>query len=197
MIQLGAILAVCVLYVDRLNPFSRIHSRAKKNEIWGIWGKVIVGCLPAAILGILLDDFLDAHFYRWQVVAFTLILYGIGFLVVEKRNRKRRPAIRDFRQMSYPLALAIGMFQVLALIPGTSRSGGRSLGARLLGTSRTVAAEFSFFMAIPVMFGASLLKLVKYGLGFTLVECVSLLLGMIAAFVISLLVIRFLRKFNG
>ena len=194
-IQLGAILAVCVLYIDRLNPFSKKHSGSQKQELWQIWVKVIIGCIPAGVLGILLDDFLDAHFYKWQVVAATLILYGIAFILLEIRNRSVRPKIRSFRQMSYGTAFAIGLFQVLSLIPGTSRSGATILGAMLLGTSRTIAAEYSFFMAIPVMFGASFLKLVKYGLSFTAPEILCLLTGMVVAFVVSLIVIRFLMDF--
>lgn len=194
-IQLGAILAVCVLYFDRLNPLSKKHSPSQNQEIWRIWGKVIIGCIPAGVLGILLDDFLDAHFYKWQIVAATLIIYGIAFILLEIRNKSVHPKIRSFRHMSYGCAFAIGMFQVLSLIPGTSRSGATILGAMLLGTSRTVAAEFSFFMAIPVMFGASLLKLVKYGLSFTAPELLCLVTGMVAAFVVSLLVIRFLMDF--
>ena len=194
-IQLGAILAVCVLYFDRLNPLSKKHSPSQNQEIWRIWGKVIIGCIPAGVLGILLDDFLDAHFYKWQIVAATLIIYGIAFILLEIRNKSVHPKIRSFRQMSYGCAFAIGMFQVLSLIPGTSRSGATILGAMLLGTSRTVAAEFSFFMAIPVMFGASFLKLVKYGLSFTAPELLCLVTGMVVAFVVSLLVIRFLMDF--
>lgn len=194
-IQLGAILAVCVIFFERLNPFARSHTAAKKREIWGIWGKVIVGCIPAGVLGILLDDFLDEHFYKWPVVAATLILYGVAFLLLEYRNRDVRPRVSKFRQMSYPLAFAIGVFQVLSLIPGTSRSGATILGAMLLGTSRTVAAEFSFFMAIPVMFGASLLKIVKYGLNFSASELSCLIVGMVSAFVVSLFAIRFLMDF--
>ncbi|MBQ7915942.1 MAG: undecaprenyl-diphosphate phosphatase [Firmicutes bacterium] len=194
-IQLGAILAVCVVFFERLNPFSRSHSLAQKQVIWGIWGKVIVGCIPAGILGILLDDFLDAHFYKWPVVAATLIIYGIAFILIENRNKRTRPSIRNFREMSYPMALMIGVFQLLSLIPGTSRSGSTILGAMLIGTSRTVAAEFSFFMAIPVMFGASLLKLVKYGFAFTAGELTLLIIGMVSAFAVSLLVIRFLMEY--
>lgn len=194
-IQLGAILAVCVIFFERLNPFARCHSLAKKKEIWGIWGKVVIGCIPAGVLGILLDDFLDAHFYKWPVVAATLIIYGVAFIVLEIRNRGVKPRIRNFRQMSYGMAFAIGVFQVLSLIPGTSRSGSTILGAMLLGTSRTVAAEFSFFMAIPVMFGASLLKLVKYGLAFSAAELSCLIIGMVVAFVVSLVAIRFLMDF--
>ena len=198
-IQLGAILAVCVLYFERLNPFLKSHSQEKKREIWGIWGKVIVGCLPAAILGVLFDDFLDEYFYKWPVVAATLIIYGVAFIIVENRNRKVRAKIRSFHQMSYTTAFLIGMFQVLSLIPGTSRSGATILGGILMGTSRTVAAEFSFFMAIPIMFGASFLKLVKYiikvGFGFSVFELACLIIGMLTAFVVSLIVIRFLMDF--
>ncbi|MCD8078335.1 MAG: undecaprenyl-diphosphate phosphatase [Lachnospiraceae bacterium] len=194
-IQLGAILAVCVLYFQRLNPFSRSHSLAEKNEIFGIWGKVIVGCIPAGVLGVLFNDFFDEYFYNWPVVAFTLILYGVLFILIENRNRGRRPRVRSFRQMTYPMALLIGCCQVLSLVPGTSRSGSSILGAMFFGVSRPVAAEFSFFMAIPIMFGASLLKLVKYGLAFTVSELICLFLGMVIAFVVSLAAIRFLMDY--
>lgn len=194
-IQLGAILAVCVLYFQRLNPFSRSHSQAEKSEIFGIWGKVIVGCIPAGVLGVLFNDFFDEHFYKWQVVAFTLILYGVLFILIENRNRGRRPRVRSFRQMTYPMALVIGCCQVLSLVPGTSRSGSSILGAMFFGVSRSVAAEFSFFMAIPIMFGASFLKLIKYGLAFTAGELICLILGMVIAFVVSLAAIRFLMDY--
>lgn len=194
-IQLGAILAVCVLYFQRLNPFSRSHSQAEKSEIFGIWGKVIVGCIPAGVLGVLFNDFFDEHFYKWQVVAFTLILYGVLFILIENRNRGRRPRVRSFRQMTYPMALVIGCCQVLSLVPGTSRSGSSILGAMFFGASRSVAAEFSFFMAIPIMFGASFLKLIKYGLAFTAGELICLILGMVIAFVVSLAAIRFLMDY--
>lgn len=191
-IQLGAILAVCVIYFQRLNPFSRIHSAAEKNEIMGIWGKVIVGCIPAGVLGVLFNDWFDAHFYKWPVVAFTLILYGVFFILIENQNKGKRARVRSFRSMTYPMALLIGLCQCLSLIPGTSRSGSTILGAMFFGVSRSVAAEFSFFMAIPVMFGASLLKLIKHGLHFTSPELLCLILGMLVAFVVSMIAIKFL-----
>jgi len=194
-IQLGAILAVCVVFFERLNPFCRCHSERQKREIWGIWGKVIIGCIPAGICGVLFNDFFDEHFYKWPVVAAMLIVYGIAFIVIENRNDRMRPAITSFRQMSWRCALMIGVFQMLALVPGTSRSGVTILGAMLLGVSRTVSAEFSFFLAIPAMFGASGLKLIKYGLDFTGSEMAVLIIGMVVAFAVSLLVIRFLMDY--
>lgn len=193
-IQLGAILAVCVLYFRRLNPFWG-HTEEEKKEIFGIWGKVIIGCLPAGVLGILLNDWFDEHFYNWQVVAFTLILYGVLFILLENRNGSLRPRVRNFRQMTWLMALLIGCFQVLSLVPGTSRSGATILGAMLLGVARPVAAEFSFFMAIPVMFGASLLKILKHGLAFSGAELFVLFLGMAVAFGVSILAIRFLMDY--
>ena len=194
-IQLGAILAVCVLYFQRLNPFSKAHSEAEKKEIFGIWGKVVVGCIPAGVLGVLFNDWFDAHFYRWEVVAFTLILYGVFFVLLENRNVGRRPRVRSFRKMTWLMALLIGCCQVLSLVPGTSRSGSTILGAMLFGVSRPIAAEFSFFMAIPIMFGASLLKLVKHGLAFTSVELIALFLGMAVAFAVSIVTIRFFMDY--
>lgn len=194
-IQLGAILAVCVVFFKRLNPFCRCHSPQQKSDIWDIWVKVIIGCIPAGIIGLLLNDFFDEHFYKWPVVAGALILYGVAFILIENRNRHQKPQIRSFRDMSWITALSIGMIQVLALVPGTSRSGSTILGAMLLGVSRTVSAEYSFFLAIPVMFGASGVKLLKYGLNYTGAEVITLLVGMIVAFVVSLFVIRFLMDF--
>lgn len=194
-IQLGAILAVCVVFFKRLNPFCRCHSPQQKSDIWDIWVKVIIGCIPAGIIGLLLNDFFDEHFYKWPVVAGALILYGVAFILIENRNRRQKPQIRSFRDMSWITALSIGMIQVLALVPGTSRSGSTILGAMLLGVSRTVSAEYSFFLAIPVMFGASGVKLLKYGLNYTGAEVITLLVGMIVAFVVSLFVIRFLMDF--
>ncbi|MBO6164316.1 MAG: undecaprenyl-diphosphate phosphatase [Lachnospiraceae bacterium] len=194
-IQLGAILAVCVLYFHRLNPFSPRHSEKEKKDILGIWVKVIVGCIPAGVLGVLFNDFFDEHFYKWQVVAFTLILYGLLFIVLENKNGGKRPRVRSFRQMTLPMALLIGCCQVLSLVPGTSRSGSTILGAMFFGVSRSVAAEFSFFMAIPIMFGASFLKLIKYGLHFSAPELLALFLGMAVAFGVSILAIRFLMDY--
>lgn len=194
-IQLGAILAVCVLYFQRLNPFSRVHSEKERKDIFDIWIKVVIGCIPAGVLGVLLNDFFDEHFYKWQVVAFTLILYGVLFILLEERNKGKRPRVRSFHQMTIPMAFLIGCCQVLSLVPGTSRSGSTILGAMFFGVSRSVAAEFSFFMAIPIMFGASLLKLVKYGLHFSAPELLCLFLGMAVAFAVSVAAIRFLMDY--
>ena len=194
-IQLGAILAVVVLYFGKLWPFTTPQKGWIKKETWSLWFKVLVAVLPAAVIGIPFDDKIDALFYNYQTVAVTLILYGVLFIVIENRNRGRKPSVRYFRQLTYPMALFIGAFQVLALIPGTSRSGATILGAMLLGLSRSVAAEFSFFLGIPVMFGASLLKLLKFGFAFTGTELAILAVGMITAFVVSILAIKFLMSY--
>ena len=194
-IQLGAILAVVVLYFGKLWPFTTPQKGWIKKETWSLWFKVLVAVLPAAVIGIPFDDKIDALFYNYQTVAVTLILYGVLFIVIENRNRGRKPSVRYFRQLTYPMALFIGAFQVLALIPGTSRSGAIILGAMLLGLSRSVAAEFSFFLGIPVMFGASLLKLLKFGFAFTGTELAILAVGMITAFVVSILAIKFLMSY--
>lgn len=192
-IQLGAIMAVVVLYFYKLNPFSPKKNRKEKSDTIVLWTKVILAVLPAALIGIPLDDWLDAHFYNPPVVAAMLIIYGILFIVVENRNRRnRRRPMDDLDRLSYPMALAIGGFQVLSLIPGTSRSGATILGGILIGCSRTVAAEFSFFLGIPVMFGASLLKIVKFGFHFTSMEVIVLLTGMIVSFLVSVVAIKFL-----
>ena len=194
-IQLGAILAVCVLYFHKLNPFSGKKSPKEKKETFSLWGKVIVGCIPAAVIGLPLDDKLDALFYNAQTVAFTLILYGILFIVVENYNKKRTPSTQTLSELTWKTAVIIGCFQVLSLIPGTSRSGSTILGAMIIGTSRFVAAEYSFFLSIPVMFGASFLKLVKYGFHYTGSEILYLFTGMAVAFVVSILAIRFLMGY--
>ncbi len=192
-IQLGAIMAVVVLYFHKLNPFSPKKNRSEKKDTILLWTKVILAVLPAAVIGIPLDDWLDEHFYNPPVVAATLIIYGILFIVVENRNRRnRRRSLEDLDRLSYPMALAIGGFQVLSLIPGTSRSGATILGGILIGCSRTVAAEFSFFLGIPVMFGASLLKILKFGFHFTGIEIAVLLTGMIVSFLVSVVAIKFL-----
>lgn len=192
-IQLGAIMAVVVLYFYKLNPFSPKKNRKEKSDTIVLWTKVILAVLPAALIGIPLDDWLDAHFYNPPVVAAMLIIYGILFIVVENRNRRnRRRPMDDLDRLSYPMALAIGGFQVLSLIPGTSRSGATILGGILIGCSRTVAAEFSFFLGIPVMFGASLLKIVKFGFHFTSMEVIVLLTGMVVSFLVSVVAIKFL-----
>ncbi len=194
-IQLGAILAVVVLYFWKLWPFTTPSKGWIKKDTWSLWFKVIVAVLPAALIGVPFDDQIDALFYNYQTVAATLIIYGVLFIIIENRNRHRTPVITTFQELSYSTALLIGAFQVLSLIPGTSRSGATILGAMLLGTSRYIAAEFSFFLAIPVMFGASLLKLVKFGFNFTGTEIAILLVGMLTAFVVSILAIKFLMSY--
>ena len=190
-IQLGAILAVCTIYFKKLNFFLYHNDKKKFNNTINIWKKIIIGCLPAAIFGFLLDDFLDKHFYNFPTVALMLIIYGILFIIVENNVSKKLTKCNDINNMSYKLAIFIGLFQVLALIPGTSRSGATIIGALILGTSRSVAAEFTFYLAIPVMFGASLLKIVKYGLAFTSTELILLVVGMISAYIVSIIVIKF------
>ncbi len=194
-IQLGAILAVVLLYFNKLNPFARNKDKLEKRETMSIWFKVIVGIVPAGVLGVLFDDWLDAHFYNYLTVAITLIVYGILFIIVENNNKDKLPRIRNFKELDYKTVLGIGFFQVLALIPGTSRSGATIIGAILLGTSRSVAAEFSFFLSIPVMFGASLLKMRKFGFIFTSEELILLIVGMVVAFLVSVVAIKFLMKY--
>ncbi len=190
-IQLGAILAVVVLYFGKLWPFTAPSKGWIKKDTWSLWFKVLVAVLPAAAIGLPFDDKIDALFYNYQTVAVTLIIYGVLFIVIENRNKTKKPVVTSFSQLSYSMAFFIGAFQVLALIPGTSRSGATILSAMLLGLSRPIAAEFSFFLGIPVMFGASLLKLVKFGFTFTGTEIAILLVGMITAFVVSVLAIKF------
>ena len=194
-IQLGAIMAVVILYFHKLNPFAPSKTKVEKAATWDIWFKVLVGCIPAGILGVLFDDWFDANFYNYQTVTITLILYGILFIVVENRNKGRSPKITTFSELTYTTALLIGIIQILSIIPGTSRSGTTILGAILLGTSRYIAAEYSFFLSIPVMFGASLLKVVKFGFDFTGTELAVLAMGMLVAFVVSVFAIRFLMGF--
>ena len=160
-----------------------------------IWYKIIIGVLPAAVLGLLFDDWLEANLYNYQTVSIMLIVYGILFIIVENRNKGKEGKIQTFKQLSYSTAFLIGMFQVLELIPGTSRSGATIIGGMLLGTSRFIAAEYSFFLSIPVMFGASALKLAKFGLNFTSSELIILIVGMIVAFGVSVLSIRFLLNY--
>ena len=194
-VQLGAILAVVILYFQKLNPFSRAKTPKEQRKTWHLWFKVVIACAPAAIIGIPLDDKIDELFYNYITVAITLILYGVLFIALESRNRGRKFPIRSLSALSYRTAAIIGGFQVLALIPGTSRSGATILGAMLIGTSRAVAAEFSFFLAIPVMFGASAIKLLKFGSVFTGTELVLLFFGMVSAFLTSLVAIRFLVSY--
>lgn len=194
-IQLGAILAVVLLYFKKLNPFSPKKTKREKRDTMAIWYKVIVGVIPAGVIGVLFDDWLNEHLYNYQTVAITLILYGVLFIIIENRNKYRKSTINDFNSLSYKTAFLIGIFQVLALIPGTSRSGATIIGAIILGTSRHIAAEYSFFLSIPVMFGASALKLFKFGLVFTSTELYILLTGMVVAFVVSIVAIRLLMQY--
>ncbi|WKY44818.1 undecaprenyl-diphosphate phosphatase [Eubacteriaceae bacterium ES2] len=195
-VQLGAILAVVYLYWPRLVPISRKKGKfvLKKNTTI-LWSKIIVACLPAGVIGLLFDDFINATFYNYVVVAIMLIIYGVLFIVIEDRNKGKKPVITKLSELDYKTALYIGLFQVLALIPGTSRSGATIIGAMIMGTSRTVAAEFTFFLAIPIMFGASLLKLVKFGFNFTGLEFFVLIFGMLSAFITSILAIKFLMGY--
>ena len=198
-IQLGAILAIVTLYFKRLNPFAPSKTPEEKKATWSMWFKVIVACLPAAIIGLLLNDFMDNFENAW-VVSAMLILYGIGFIIVE--GRRSTAKVTDVNSLTYKTALLIGAFQVLSIVPGTSRSGATIIGGLLLGLSRTTAAEFTFFLAIPVMAGGSLLKLLKFGFSFTALEAGILLVGTAVSCVVSIVVIRFLldyvrrRNFN-
>lgn len=197
-IQLGAIMAVVYLYFNKLNPFDQQKSKLEQKQTWDLWLKVVVACFPSAVIGLLFDDWLDAHLYKPFPVALMLIIYGIGFIWVENRNRNIKPKCTDLNRFTYKAAIMIGVFQVLALIPGTSRSGATILGGILIGASRYVAAEFSFFLGIPTMFGASGLKIFKFiknGNLFDLQSTFILLTGMIVSFIVSVLVIKFLMDY--
>ncbi len=195
-IQLGAILAVVLLYWNKIFPFHFKEKPVVQKDIFVLWFKILVACIPAAVIGLAFDDVFDALFYNPWCVAIALIVFGIAFIVIENRNKGAKPRINELDQISYKTALLIGLFQLIAAVfPGTSRSGATIVGALLIGVSRTVAAEFTFFLAIPVMLGASLLKLLKFGFQFTGPEAVILLVGMIVAFVVSVVVIRFLMGY--
>lgn len=224
-IQIGAIMAVIILYFTKLNPFSRKKTREDRKGTWRLWGMVLIGCIPAAIVGLLLDDWVNAHLYRPSVVAAMLILYGIAFIIMETRNRRRladalaatgargrharKPAspeeaaqslfrINHVEDIDAKTALKVGCFQCLAIVPGTSRSGAIIIGSMLVGVSRTAAAEFAFFLAIPVMLGWGLVKVVKFlaaGLVMSQLEIVVLVVGVITAFIVSVLSIRFLMGY--
>jgi len=194
-IQLGAILAVVVLSFERLNPFSSWKTQYEKKQTFQLWYKVIVACLPAAVIGLLFNKYMEEHFMTALVVASTLIFYGIMFIIVENYNKGREPRVVDLDRLDYKTAFIIGLFQVLALVPGTSRSGATILGGILFGASRFVATEFTFFLAIPVMFGASFLKLFKFGWHYTGAEVLILVVGMATAFVVSILSIKFLLRY--
>ena len=197
-IQLGAIMAVVVLYFHKLNPFSSKKTKEQKVQTMDLWFKVVVACIPAAVLGILFDDWMEEHFHNYIVVSIMLIVYGVLFIVIENWNKKNKPSVTALSNLTYKTALLIGVFQVLSLVPGTSRSGATIIGALLLGVSRYVAAEFTFFLAIPVMFGASGIKLLKFfmeGAGMTGMEIAMLGVGCVVAFVISIIAIKFLMGY--
>ena len=200
LIQLGAILAVVVLYFKKIMPIwiEKKKDKAKlvvKKDVIEMWLKVLVACVPAGIIGFLFDDFLDAHLHTPFVVSLMLIIYGILFIIVEARNKGKQAKIKTIKDLTFKTALIIGAFQVLSLIPGTSRSGATILGAILIGVDRETAAEFTFFLAIPVMFGASLLKIIKFGFALTSTEILVLLVGMLSAFIVSVLAIKFLISY--
>ena len=188
-IQLGAILAVATHFFSKLNPFAPSKSVQEKKDTWQMWFKVIVACIPAAVFGLLLNDYME-NFENWQVVSATLIHYGIAFIVIEKLKKKE--TVHEMKDMTYKTAVLIGLFQVLSIIPGTSRSGSTILGGMLLGTSRTVAAEFSFFLAIPVMFGVSFLKIITYD---GIINWLLLGTGMVVSYTVSMLAIKFLMNY--
>ena len=196
-IQLGAILAVCTVFFHKLNPFSAYKTKEQKKNTWSLWGKVVIAVIPAAIIGVLFDDLMDEYLFRWYVVAIMLILVGAAFILVERLHRKD-PSVMRFSQLSIKTALFIGVFQILSLIPGTSRSGITIIGALLLGCSRYIATEFTFYLAIPVMFGASALKLVKYfmeGGSFTATQGIALAVAMVVAYAVSIVIIKFLMAY--
>lgn len=202
-IQLGAILAVVVMFWNKMWPFKRkdtedgINKKGSilKKNIWSLWFKVVVACIPGAVVTIAFDDFIEAHLHTPTVIAITLIFYGIAFIIVERWNKTRTPKINTLSDITYKTAFIIGLFQVLSIIPGTSRSGSTIIGSLLIGVSRVAAAEFTFFLAVPVMFGLSFIKLLKFGLLFKVSELSILLVGMAVAFFVSLLVIKFLMGY--
>ncbi|WP_302669498.1 undecaprenyl-diphosphate phosphatase [Eubacterium sp. AF15-50] len=202
-IQLGAILAVVVMFWNKMWPFKRkdtedgINKKGSilKKDIWSLWFKVVVACIPGAVVTIAFDDFIEAHLHTPTVIAITLIFYGIAFIIVERWNKTRTPKINTLSDITYKTAFIIGLFQVLSIIPGTSRSGSTIIGSLLIGVSRVAAAEFTFFLAVPVMFGLSFIKLLKFGLLFTVSELSILIVGMAVAFFVSLLVIKFLMGY--
>ncbi len=200
-IQLGAILAVVVLFWNQIFPFyfgkkARENGGVIRKDVFVLWFKILAACVPAAIVGLAFDDVLEEYFYNYQTVAIMLIVFGVLFILVENHNKGKKPKINSLGEITYTTAILIGVFQLIAAVfPGTSRSGATIVGALMIGVSRTVAAEFTFFLAIPVMFGASLLKIVKFGFTFTSMELAILLVGMVVAFVVSILVIRFLMGY--
>ena len=195
-VQLGSIMAVMVLYFNKLNPFSHQKTAQENKDTWILWSKVAIASIPAFIFGFILDDYMDTYFNKPLVIALALIVYGIGFIVIENNhNDKHSTHINHLDNISYLTAFKYGLFQALSIIPGTSRSGSTIMGGLLLGSSRTVATEFSFFMSLPVMFGASLLKLLKLGFGMTTIELIYMLGGMTIAFIVSIIAIKFLLSY--
>ena len=195
-IQLGAILAVVLLFWNKIFPFRFKEKPVIQKDIFTLWFKILAACVPAAVIGLAFDDVLDALFYNPWCVAIALIVFGIAFILIENKNKNASPKITELNQITFQTAFMIGVFQLLAAVfPGTSRSGATIVGALLIGVSRTVAAEFTFFLAIPVMLGASLLKVVKFGFEFTGTEVAILLTGMVSAFIVSVIVIRFLMGY--
>lgn len=196
-IQLGAIIAVVVMFWNKMWPFQfKDKSQPKvKMDTINMWLKVVVACIPSAVLGLLFDDLLETYFGNAVTIAIMLIVYGIAFILVENWNKKRTPKTKELGDITYKTAFIIGLFQVLSMIPGTSRSGATIIGALLIGVSRTAAAEFTFFLAVPTMVGASALKLVKFGLNFTSFELIALVIGMVVAFAVSVFCIKFLMSF--
>lgn len=197
-IQLGAIIAVMLIYFERLNPFQPGKTAREVQLTWQLWLKVVIACIPSILIAVPLDNWFEAHFYFMVPIAIALIVYGIAFIWIEKRNAQQEPAVTDLARMSYKTAFFIGCFQVLSIVPGTSRSGATILGAIILGTSRTVAADFTFFLAIPTMFGYSGLKAVKFfldGHQLDFAQVLILLVASLTAFVVSLLAIRFLTDY--
>ena len=194
-IQFGAILAVVVIYFHKLNPFSLKKTQKQKLLTVQTWIKVLIGCVPAGIIGILFNDWIDEKLYHWYVVAAMLIIYGVLFIIVENYQKGREPKVKKLSQLTLPMLLIIGVFQMLAMIPGTSRSGATIVGALMLGVSRGVATEFTFFLAIPTMFGASAWKWFKFGFDFTGMQAAILIVGMAVSFVVSIIAIKFLLKY--
>lgn len=196
-IQLGAIIAVIVLFWHKMWPF-QVKDKTQsfiKKDTFTIWFKVVVACIPGAVITLLFDDYIEAHLHTPVVIAIALIFYGLAFLLVEGLNKKREPKINDISEISYLTAFEIGLFQVLSIIPGTSRSGATIVGSLLIGVSRVAAAEFTFFLAVPVMIGLSAIKIFKFGLSFTGAEMLVLAIGMVVAFLVSLLVIKLLMSY--
>lgn len=196
-IQLGAILAVVVLFWKKMFPFQFKDKEQPiiKKDIFSMWFKVVVACIPGAVVTILFDDFIEEHLHTPVVIAITLVVYGIAFIIIERWNKNRTPKVMELGDITYKTAFIIGLFQVLSIIPGTSRSGSTIIGALLIGVSRVAAAEFTFFLAVPVMFGLSGLKILKFGFHFTQAELVVLVLGTVVAFLVSVLVIKFLMGY--